>query len=91
MKQLLIAFVIWNCITFLLMGADKLQAKRRGSRISEKILLTAAFAMGALGVSAGTAAFHHKTLKTTFQVPLVAAARINIIIVALVIYKLVIQ
>lgn len=84
MKLLIVAMVVWNLITFFMMGADKYRAKKDKPRIREKTLIIAAFAMGALGVTIGAAAFHHKTQKLKFRVLL----PIGIIVNGAVIYGL---
>ncbi len=68
MKLLIIIMVLWNLITFIMMGIDKHRAKVDKSRISEKTLLTINFAMGALGITIGAMAFNHKTQKMKFKI-----------------------
>ncbi len=68
MKLLLLLLLIINAITFLLMGIDKMRAKKEAYRISEKVLIMGSFAMGALGVGLGMLAFHHKTQKAKFLI-----------------------
>lgn len=77
---------IWNIITFLLMGADKLIAKLDGWRISEATLLGTAFCMGAIGSFLGSRIFHHKTRKRKFQIGLPLALLVNAAVVCIVWY-----
>ena len=80
------AWGIWNVITFLLMGFDKLRAKLDGWRISEATLLGTAFCMGAVGSFLGSRIFHHKTRKPKFQIGLPAALVVNALVAAVVWY-----
>lgn len=77
MKLLIAAMLLWNLITFCMMGIDKRRAIADKSRISEKTLLTAAFAMGALGAVIGAAVFHHKTQKLKFKILLPVGVIVN--------------
>ena len=82
MDYLLIAFVIWNALTFRLMGYDKYQAIHNHWRVPEKTLLTAAFVMGGAGCWAGATLFRHKTRKSQFRILLPLATMLNLAIVA---------
>ncbi len=86
LKLVLLIWAVWNLITFLLMGLDKLMAKVDGIRISEATLLATAFIMGGVGSFLGSKAFHHKTLKKKFRVGLPLAIVVNVLIVAVVVY-----
>lgn len=68
MKVLGIYFTVINVVTFFLYGLDKWKAKRNAWRISEKMLLLAAFAGGSIGALTGMFFFHHKTRHTSFRV-----------------------
>ena len=59
---------------FVVMGADKLLAVGRRSRVSERSLWLTALLGGVLGILAGGLVFHHKTSKTEFWVPVAVAA-----------------
>ena len=56
-----------NVLTFMIMGYDKLQAKRQGWRVPERMLMAMALLMGAGGIYAGMYVFRHKTKHTLFQ------------------------
>ena len=77
---------IWNVITFLLMGVDKLIAKMDGWRVSEATLLGTAFCMGAVGSFLGSRVFHHKTLKKKFRIGLPLALLVNAAVVVVIWY-----
>lgn len=62
-----IAFGIWNLVVWLIYGTDKLLAKHHQRRISEGVLLTLAFCMGAVGAMFGMVVFNHKTAKPKFR------------------------
>ncbi len=77
----IIIFIALNIVSFVLMGADKLFAKKGGRRISERTLLLFAFFMGGTGIILGSAAFSHKTRKLKFKVPMILAFIINLLVV----------
>lgn len=68
MKDMLIIVLLWNSFTFLLMGIDKYKAIKNKRRISERVLLITAFAIGGIGSFVGSLFFRHKTKKTRFRV-----------------------
>lgn len=77
--------VLINLLTFLVFGADKLQAKRKEKketvrRVPEKNLLLLAAVGGSVGALLGMKVFHHKTLHRAFKlgVPLILALQILI-------------
>lgn len=72
-----ITYIIWNIITFTLMGIDKRRAQQDKWRISEATLLVTAFAMGGAGSLAGSQFFHHKTRKWKFKILLPMAICCN--------------
>lgn len=86
MKHIFILWLIWNVITFLMMGIDKWKAKHNKRRISEKTLLISAFLMGAVGSGAGMLVFHHKTRKLKFKILVPAALLRNIAVPAVILY-----
>ena len=90
MKLLILIMVVWNLITFAMMGIDKARAKADKRRISEKTLLLSSFIMGAAGIAAGALVFHHKTRKLKFQILVPLSIIVNIAITyALIHYNIV--
>lgn len=81
MKLLILLMAVWNLITFIMMGIDKSRAKADKRRISEKMLLTSSFVMGAAGITAGALVFHHKTRKFKFQILVPLSIIVNIAII----------
>ena len=60
-------FILWNFITFVMMGLDKHRAKKGAWRISEKALLLSSFFFGGIGGFFGMRVFHHKTKHWYFK------------------------
>ena len=85
MKYFAIAFVIWNILTFLLMGIDKRRAVKGAWRIPERALMFCAFILGALGEIVGALVFRHKPLKWKFRLGLPLALIVNVALVILII------
>lgn len=67
MKFFLLGLLVWNFVTFTLMGLDKRRAKKGKWRISERTLLGTAFLLGAYGATAGMFFFRHKTKHWYFR------------------------
>ena len=65
---LLIYFGIINAIGFLIMGIDKLKARKRAFRIPEATLFLVAFMGGSVGSILGMYIFRHKTRHRRFTV-----------------------
>ena len=86
MKHLIIMWLVWNMITFSMMGIDKWKAKHNRRRISEKSLLTVCFLMGAIGGGAGMLTFHHKTRKLKFQILVPIALVLNLVVITAIVY-----
>lgn len=63
MKAFIVLFIIFNFITFVTFGIDKLLARMNRRRISEKSLLIMAIAGGSVGAVFAQKLFRHKTLK----------------------------
>lgn len=63
MKPFIILFVALNLFTFFLFGYDKLLARTRKRRISEKTLLTMALIGGSAGAVFAQKIFRHKSQK----------------------------
>ena len=78
MVYLLAYLVTINALGYLLMRADKKNARRKKWRIPELVLLGIALFGGSIGVFFGMVTFHHKTRKEAFTigVPLMMAGHI---------------
>ena len=74
----LLYLIIINAAGFLLMLADKLEAKRGVWRIPEATLMAIAAMGGSIGSLAGMYCFRHKTrhIKFTLGIPLILIAQI---------------
>jgi len=81
LKYFVILLIIWNVITFLVMGLDKSKAKRDKRRISEKTLLTLSFVFGGFGIGLGAIIWHHKTQKTKFRICIPLSIIFNILMI----------
>ena len=79
MKYIIITLIIWNIITFAMMGIDKLKAIRGKKRISEATLIGTAFLLGGIGSLLGMVIFHHKTRKAKFLIMIPLSVVINIV------------
>lgn len=86
MKLLILLMVVWNAITFIMMGIDKAKAKADKRRISEKTLLLSGFIMGAPGITAGALVFHHKTRKIKFQILIPLSIIVNVAVICALIH-----
>lgn len=68
MDQILLLWCLGlSVLGFLLMGYDKLQAKRGRRRVPEKSLFSVALLGGAAGAVLGMYLFHHKTRHWYFK------------------------
>lgn len=78
MNNLYFILLIWNLIVMLVYGIDKIKARRRRNRISERILILFSFLFGGLSAMFGMVVFNHKTSKIKFRicVPLFTAVEI---------------
>ena len=86
-------YLMWNIAVLYLYIADKGIAirnaenkklgKKGENRISEKSLLVAAFAMGALGAGVGRFLFNHKTNKAKFHFLLPIALFVNVFVLSM--------
>jgi uncharacterized membrane protein YsdA (DUF1294 family) len=63
MKAFIIFFIFFNLITFIVFGIDKLLARTKRKRISEKTLICLALAGGSVGAVFAQKLFRHKTQK----------------------------
>jgi len=85
----LVSQLVWvyllviNAAGFLLMGFDKLSAKIDSGRIPEMWFFLISLAGAFLGIILGIFAFHHKTRKTSFQIKVVIAAGLGVLVLAL--------
>ena len=71
MKSLLyvgLVLLLWNLITFGMMGFDKRRAKNGGWRVPEKRLFFCSFLFGGPGVALGMSVFRHKTQHLNFKI-----------------------
>ena len=68
MNKFLIILLIWNVVVMFIYGVDKIQAKRKKSRISERALLLCSFLLGGCGAIFGMVVFNHKTSKMKFRI-----------------------
>ncbi len=73
---------IINLVTFVVMGIDKLKAKKGARRIAESTLFLLAIVGGSIGGIAGMYAFKHKTLHKQFTIgfPLILIMQIALIV-----------
>lgn len=67
--------------TFISMGYDKSQAKKKASRISEKNLWALAILGGGIGAYFGMQTFRHKTRHTSFRIGFLMLAIMYAIII----------
>ena len=81
MKLLFCFVLVWNLITFMMMGIDKKKAIADKRRISEKTLLTSSFAMGGVGIAAAGLFFHHKTRKIKFIILVPLSIAVNMAVI----------
>lgn len=79
MKYIIGAVLIWNLITFLMMGLDKYFAKKEKRRIAETTLIGSAFVLGGIGTFIGMYAFRHKTKTAKFLILVPLSIVINIV------------
>ena len=70
-------FLALSLLAFFMMLIDKKQAQRRGQRIPEKNLWSAAIFGGGIGAYTGMMAFRHKTKHTNFRVGFLMLAVID--------------
>ena len=80
-ETVLLLAIPLNMINFLLFGYDKLQAKRGGWRIPEKVLLGLSLVGGGIGGLAGMLVFRHKTRKNVFWLATIVGIGILIYLV----------
>ncbi len=84
MKVILITYIIViNLIGLVLMGADKLRAKRKKNRIPERTLFLVAILFGSIGIFIGMYLFHHKTRKLKFSIGIPVVLVVQLLLVTL--------
>ncbi|MFC4409826.1 DUF1294 domain-containing protein [Chungangia koreensis] len=69
---------IW---TFTMMGYDKSQARKKGQRVPEKTLWTAALLGGGIGAYLGMMYFRHKTKHVQFRIGFFVLALLTVAVV----------
>ncbi len=72
--------VALNLLAFLAWGLDKRAAIRGRRRVPESRLILLALAGGAIGAWAGVLLFRHKTAKRSFQLRLVPASLVGLLV-----------
>ena len=72
--------VALNLLAFLAWGLDKRAAIRGRRRVPESRLILQALARGAKGPRAGVLLFRHKTAKRSFQLRLVPASLVGLLV-----------
>ena len=69
MNIMIISWILFLSIwSFIMMGYDKKQSKRRGRRVPEKTLWLFAILGGGIGSYLGMMSFNHKTRHTEFRI-----------------------
>lgn len=81
-QVLLIYLLAINVVGFLLMGIDKLRAKKQVWRVPEKTLFLMAVIGGSIGTNLGMYVFRHKTKHWYFVIgmPLILIAQIALVV-----------
>jgi uncharacterized membrane protein YsdA (DUF1294 family) len=59
--------LLWNLLTLVTFGWDKVRSKRQGRRVSERTLLWMLFSTGWIGAWLAMSWFRHKTTKQPFR------------------------
>lgn len=83
MKSLMIGYLLTiNAVSFLLMLADKLRAKKQQWRIPEATLMLSAALGGSIGCLLGMYTIRHKTRKPKFYigVPAILAVQVGLLV-----------
>ncbi len=79
-KVLAVYYAIINIVLIILMGVDKVKAKRNEWRIKEATLFSAALLGGGIGGFIGMKLFHHKTKKWYFYAVFTAGIILHILL-----------
>jgi uncharacterized membrane protein YsdA (DUF1294 family) len=79
---LLVYLLVINVVGFLLMGIDKLRAKKQVWRVPEKTLFLMALIGGSIGTNVGMYVFRHKTKHWYFVIgmPLILIVQIALVV-----------
>ncbi len=77
-----VPLLMWNVLTMLVYGLDKLFARKGMRRISEKTLLSLAFLLGGAGAMFGMVLFNHKTSKPRFRFLVPVFVVINAVVIS---------
>ena len=75
-----IILAMWNVVVLFVYGTDKLLAKAKRRRISERFLITVSIFMGAVGAMFGMIIFNHKTSKPKFRICIPLAVLLNAVV-----------
>lgn len=86
-SYIVLYLIIINLAGFIIMGIDKLKAKKRAWRIPESTLFVTALIGGSLGTTIGMHLFHHKTRHWYFLYGMPAILLIQIAIIVALIYS----
>lgn len=86
--MLLVVLIVMNLLAFVLMGIDKLKAKRGAWRIPEKTLFLVTALFGGLGGTLGMYFFRHKTKHWYFKLGFPALLAVQLVLLALILPKL---
>ncbi|WP_206459899.1 DUF1294 domain-containing protein [Anaerovorax sp. IOR16] len=78
--------IVWNTISFFIMGWDKRCAIKHKWRIPEKTLFLLAWCFAGIGIGMGMLTFHHKTRHLSFRILVPLGIIFDCIIVRLVFY-----
>ena len=86
-SYIVLYLIIINLAGFIIMGIDKLKAKKRAWRIPESTLFVTALIGGSLGTTRGMHLFHHKTRHWYFLYGMPAILLIQIASIVALIYS----
>lgn len=78
------AVILWNALSFVLYGWDKLCAKQHWRRIPESVLVGVSFLMGSLGALFGMVIWNHKTSKIKFRLLIPLSVICNVVLLWLI-------
>lgn len=87
MKYLYVYLALASIVAFVLMGVDKLRARRHRWRIPERTLFLTAVLGGSPGAILGMLLFRHKTRHNLFTVGLPAVLALQLLILYLCFFR----